>query len=401
MVTKVTAKAETTEKKTTKKRAIQGNGSVYKTTTSTGKVLYRGSFVADGKRYYVSGATQKEANENLKKAQQEHQQGTLVPVAKDKVADFLTYWIDIHAPTIGVTTGPMYRSHINHHIIPALGYIPLQKLTTDKIQKFYGDLIEEGLEASSIKFIHSVFSCALNDAVEWGKIGRNPALKVKLPRGESHEIMPLSEEQAQALLEAAQGHDFMECLLTLALNTGMRKGELLALHWNDIDFSKNVVHVRRTLSFVRGKGLQERDPKTKASRRDIELSPLAIEALHAQRTRQIKARLQGGEWNDKGLVFCDRQGNYLWFSHVQKDFKKVLHVAKLPDITRFHDLRHTFATLLLSHGEYPKIVQQILGHTSIKITMDVYGHCLPSMQKNTMLRLDSLLRKQTTLTDVM
>jgi integrase len=370
------------------RRAANGDGSIYQREDKR----WAGSFVADGKRRYVYGKTQKEAREKLRRAQQEHKQGTLVDPSKLAVKDYLKHWMQVHGPSLKLTTDTNYRAQLEHHIIATLGTITLQKLTPDHIQKCYAGLLEEGLQASTIHFIHTIFKAALADAVEWGKIARNPCGKVKLPRKEKRDIMPLTQEQAQTLLQVARGH-WLEGVITLALATGMREGELLALHWQDIDFERGVLQVRRTHSYIPEKGHYESEPKTASSKRSLVLAPFALDALKAQRTAQKAARMQAGptKWQEKGLVFCNAQGDYLWVATLHRAFKRLLQLAGLPDI-RFHDLRHTAAVALIMKGVHAKVIQEILGHSSIKITMDIYGHVFPSMQRDAMASMDEFLK---------
>ncbi len=200
--------------------------------------------------------------------------------------------------------------------------------------------------------------------------------------------------QVQSFLDAIRGHKW-EALFTLALATGMRQGELLGLKWQDINFSTGTLQVRRILTRIpsetSGKVFIEAEPKTQYSRRSITIASFALETLNWHRLRQIETRLKAGElWNEHDYVFCTLVGTHLRPSHVVDEFKKLLKRADLPDI-RFHDLRHSAATLLLSLGVRPKVVQELLGHTQISMTMDIYSHVLPSMQQDAVSKLNTLL----------
>ena len=191
----------------------------------------------------------------------------------------------------------------------------------------------------------------------------------------------LTPEQVKRFLEAIKGHRW-EALFTLALATGMRRGELLGLKWQDITFSEGILQVRRVLSRLprmMGKGYIEAEPKTNKSRRSIVLPAFAREALQQHRLRQAEARTGAGEvWNDRDLVFCTGTGLPLNPNRVVESLKNVLQEAGLP-IIRFHDLRHSAATLLLGLGVHPKVVQELLGHSQMGMTLDVYSHVLPTM----------------------
>ena len=201
------------------------------------------------------------------------------------------------------------------------------------------------------------------------------------------------------MLATARGHKW-EALFTLALATGMRRGELIALKWQDINFKTGTLQVVRVLTRVptkmpkREHVYMEAEPKTQKSRRNVLIAPFALEALKEHRVRQLEAKLKAGaSWQEHDYVFCTLHGTHLGPNHVVEEFKLLLKQAGLPDI-RFHDLRHSAASLLLSLEVHPKVVQELLGHTQIGITMDVYSHLLPGMQKDAMSKLDEAMKRQ-------
>ncbi len=208
------------------------------------------------------------------------------------------------------------------------------------------------------------------------------------PRIVKPEIQPLTMEQAHKLLEAAHGHRLM-VLLMVALTTGMRRGELLRLKWVDIDFENHFLQVRRTLDFLAGYGgYVETEPKTAKGRRKIMLPDFVMEALKQHRVQQLECRLKDGtDWQEQDYVFTGLKGGPLNPRYILKLFDKLLKEAGLPHM-RFHDLRHSAATLLLRMGVNAKVVQEILGHSNISMTMDVYSHVLPSMHKDAMGKWD-------------
>jgi len=207
----------------------------------------------------------------------------------------------------------------------------------------------------------------------------------------------LTLDQVHKLLTVVNGHE-MEALFKLALATGLRRGELMGLKWQDINVDAGVLQVRRILSRVPskmpGKGYVEAEPKTQKSRRSLVIAPFALEALTQHRVRQLEAKLKAGDaWQEHDYVFCTSIGTHLNPTRDMLDqLKALLKKAELPDI-RFHDLRHSAATLLLSVGVHPKVVQEILGHSQISITMDVYSHVLPGMQQDAMSRLNDALKE--------
>ena len=189
-------------------------------------------------------------------------------------------------------------------------------------------------------------------------------------------------------------------LFTLAIATGLRRGELLGLKWQDINFTTGTLQVRRILSRVPTQAAKrehtyvEAEPKTQKSRRNVVIASFALELLKQHRIQQLETKLEAGTaWQEHDYVFCTLVGTHLGPNHVVEEFKKLLKKAELPDI-RFHDLRHSAASLLLTAGVHPKIVQEILGHTQISMTMDIYSHVLPGMQEDAMNKLHDALRRK-------
>jgi integrase len=282
--------------------------------------------------------------------------------------------------------------YLDNHIIPALGHMQSQKLTPQRVQAFYSHMQQEGLSAKSVSNIHGLLHKALDQAVRWGLVPRNVCDAVSLPKQARHEIQPLNEEQARRLLVSARGHS-LEGMITLAVTTGMRSGELLALKWRDINLDNRSLHIQRSMGYIPGKGYLEFETKTPKSRRKIVLPPFVCEALKQHRTRQLEARLIAGErWQDRDLVFCNMYGGYFDPAHLRQRFDKLLKEAGLPDV-RFHDLRHSTATILLSIGVPAKVVQEILGHGQISMTLDTYSHVLPDMQQQAMDKMHKLFQQ--------
>jgi integrase len=380
--------------------AKRGNGE--------GSIYYRNSdrkwvgsvTLGKGKRKVIYGKTRKEVQEKLKVVLHDQQQGTLVTAQPQTVAHFLTDWLEnTHRRRLRPRTYERYREALYLHIVPSLGHIQLQKLTARQVQAFYTRKADQGFAPATIIYYHSVLHNALDTAVKWGLVVRNVCDLVAPPRKERFEIQPLTIEQMQHLLATLYGHKW-EALYTLAMATGMRRGEILGLKWQDINFEAGRLQVRRVLSRVpthmpaREHVYVEAEPKTQKSRRSVMIAPFALEALKMHRVSQLEDKVKAGEfWQEHDYVFCTLQGRHLHPNHVVEEFKKLLTRAGLPNI-RFHDLRHSAATLLLSLGVHPKVVQELLGHTQISITMDVYSHVLPGMQQDAMRQMDAALIKQ-------
>ncbi len=239
--------------------------------------------------------------------------------------------------------------------------------------------------------IHSVLSVALENAVEWELSGRNVAKRVKRPRIEWYESQTLTVKQAITLLEVARGSR-LEALLLLALTTGMRRGELLALRWSDVDLDSRVLHVRCTMNFIGGLGYVEGEPKTRAGWRDIVLPDVAVEALKQHRVYQGEARVKAGlRWREQGIVFTNIYGGFFSPSQVRKLFKGLLKKAGLPGV-RLHDLRHSVATILRASGVDLKVIQGLLGHSSMAITADIYSHVLPEERGEVASKMDDFFK---------
>ena len=370
-----------------------GEGSIYcrKDGRWTAEISLEG-----GKSKFLYGKTRREVQEKLKTALYEQQQGMLVTGPQQKVGPFLTHWLeDVHKQSIRPRTYERYEEIVRLHLVPGIGHHQLQKLSPQHLQSFYKKKLEEGLSNTTVGCFHSVLHKALETAVRWNFIVRSPCDLVSPPRRKHFEIQPLSMQQIHQLLTAARGHR-MEALFILALATGMRRGELLALKWQDLDLEKGIMQVRRILtripSKLPGKGFEEAEPKTDRGRRSIVLPSFTMEALKQHRLRQREAKLKvGSAWQDHDYVFCTSIGTHLNPTRDILDvLKSFLEKAGLPDI-RFHDLRHSSATMLLGMKVHPKIVQEILGHSQISITMDIYSHVLPTMQEEAMRKIDEAL----------
>jgi integrase len=377
-----------------KRQRGNGAGTVYPRKNRDGKVTgYRGSYFApDGKRRYVSAKRKGDTERALREAMTDADRGLTFDASNQTVSGYMTRWLEDFAKgTIAPRTYHNYRLQIREHIVPAFGTMKLSKLDTPNIQALYTAKLRDGLKPSSVRYIHAVLHCALEKAVELRLIPRNPAASARPPKIRQEEITPLDVEQARLLLEAAKDDRF-ECLYVLSLTCGLRMGESLGLKWSDIDLDAGTLRVHRQLQRIReGGGLVFSEPKN-ASRRTIDLPQKAVEALWSQRKRQLEEQLRAGaKWQDHGLVFVSSKGTPMDAQNiVNRYFKPLLKRAGLPDI-RWHDLRHTYATLLLARGTHPTYVQKSLGHASVQLTLDRYSHWMPSMGRNTAQGIDEAL----------
>jgi integrase len=242
--------------------------------------------------------------------------------------------------------------------------------------------LKEGkLSPRSVAYIRVVLRAALNQAIRWNLVARNAAELVESPRVRRFEIKPLTPEQARQLLDAAKGSR-LEALCAVALACGLRMGEILGLRWQDVDLDARRLAVRQSIQRQRGAGLVAVEPKTERSRRTIEVPAPLIAALKAHRLRQIEERLaEGSHWHDGGLVFASAVGTGIEPRNLHRAFKALLKRAGLPDI-RFHDLRHSAASLMLAQGVPLRVVMEVLGHSSISLTADTYSHVMPSLVRD-------------------
>ncbi len=341
------------------------------------------------KQYYFK--TEKEAVEKRRTALNELAQGTLATGPQQTVKHYLEYWLeDVYKVSVRLTTYRNCRILVYKHLIPDLGHIKLQRLTTQQVQSFYAKKLKGGATASRVKNIHATLHTALDHARRIKLVSTNVCADVQLPQRERHEKQPLTPEQALLLLQKVKEHR-LEGLLTLALATGMREGELLGRRWSDVELERGMLRVVRTLTYVTGHGCVEGEPKTAKSKRNIMLPRFVIDTLKRHRVSQLEKRLAAGvAWVDRDLVFPDDDGDFLVSTTLLRRFYKLLQEIGLPRI-RFHDLRHSAATLLLSMGVQMKVVQELLGHSSIDITADIYSHVLPPMYKDAMDKMGSFL----------
>jgi len=256
----------------------------------------------------------------------------------------------------------------------------LQKLTPEQVRRFYAKKSNEGLSSKTIGCLHNVFHLALSNAVLWNYVPRNVCDLVKPPRIRSRKGTPLNPEQARQLVASARQHH-LDVLLMVAVVTGMRRGELLALRWANVNFTRRTLVVIHTVDYIPHYGYVETETKTEAGKRSLSLPNFLVEMLFQHRNQQQEQRRkQGDKWENRDLVFPDRLGGYFNPNYLLRVFKKVLQQAGIPHLP-FHDLRHSAATILLGWGVNIKVIQQILGHSDIAITLGLYSHLLPPMQQ--------------------
>lgn len=375
------------------RRRGNGEGSIYKRDDGRWEARYTVHAENGLKRKTIYGKTRKEAAEKLSKVLANMADGLVYEDENLTVGEYLDKWLKgSQRGTIRQSTYDRYEIAVRVHIKPAVGRLRLRKLTPAHVQEFYTNKLDDGCAPASVNKLHVVLHKALDQAVKWHMIPRNVTQVVKAPRPDARsEMRPLSVEETQRLLEAVRG-DRLEALYVLAATTGMRQGELLALKWRDIDLESARLSVRRTVTKDGGKLLLG-EPKTKKSRRTIALTDGAVNALRQHITRQMEEmEILGDDYRDEGLVFTSEVGTLINPTNLRRrSLAKLLKRAKLPKSVRFHDLRHTCATLLFTSGVHPKHVQELLGHAGIAITLDTYSHVIPGMGDRTARAIESLL----------
>jgi integrase len=380
------------------KQSGNGTGTVYPRRNKEGKITgYRGSyFTADGRRRYVSAKTKTDARRVLRQAMADADRGLIFDADSLKVEEYLDRWLtDSVSDTVKATTFERYEQITRLHLKSALGRVKLKALTPAHVRGLYREKLEAGLSARTVRYVHTTLHKALKQAVMDGLIPRNVTEAVKPPQPTREEIHPLTPEQAKVLLQTAHtAGDRLEALYVLAIPTGLRQGELLGLKWDDVDLEDGSLQVRRTLAITKS-GPVFSFPKTTGSRRSVKLTGKAIEVLKSHLERQLaEIDRVGSLWSPgdaDGLIFASETGEPLDRRAVTKQkFKPLLKQAKLPEI-RFHDLRHTCATLLLTRNVNPKIVSEMLGHSTIAITLDTYSHVLPNMRDQAAAAMEEVL----------
>ena len=349
----------------------------------------------NGKRWRKAfyGKTRREVQVKLTEALHAHRQGLPLAPERQTVGKFLNRWLAGCAkPSVRPRTYEGYAGHVRLHIGPALGHIRLVKLSPQDVQSFLNSKLTDGHSPRTVQYMHAVLRRALGQALKWSLVARNVATLVDSPRVERPEVQPFTPDQARTFLRAIEG-DRLEALYSVALAIGLRRGEALGLRWDDIDLDKNTLTVRASLQRVEGR-LQLVQPKTVRSRRTIALPQSAVTALRSHRVRKLQERLlAGSRWQDSGFVFTTTIGTPLEPRNVYRHFQGALERAGLPR-KRFHDLRHTCASLLLAQGVHPRVVMEILGHSQIGLTMNTYSHVIPELQREAAGRMDALLASE-------
>ncbi|MBQ6755737.1 MAG: site-specific integrase [Oscillospiraceae bacterium] len=365
------------------KRRSNGEGNIRKRKDGRWEGRYTAGRDDYGKVIYknVLGKTQAEVKEKLKKAIAENEKIDITKTDKFTVGQWMDIWFEDYCTLkVRPSSHQTYKGYIEHHIKPYIGDVPLNKLTSLQLQRMYKTLLTKGridriesknqpkgLSAKTVRNINQVISSAMDVAIEQKIISENPTNGCALPKIERKEMHTIPAEQLEAFLREAKNSGVYE-MYYLDLATGMRRGELLGLKWSDIDFAHGIIHIRRQISRIDGV-IREMPLKTKNSYRNIPISDNAVEMLKEMRTH-----------SSSDYVFASPTGGPISPDSVNNMLHRVLKRAGLEQI-RFHDLRHSFATLALQNGVDIKTVSGMLGHFSAGFTLDTYAHVTTSAQK--------------------
>jgi integrase len=348
-----------------------------------------------GKRQYQSKTihgTKKLAQRYLTEALRERDMGIVVEPETAVLGRYLDKWLETSAKLrVRMNTLEDYKKLLARYVRPVLGGRPLARIRTLEIQGLYQQMLDSGLSPRTVRYTHAVLHSALSQAVKWRMLAYNPADSVDLPKQRRKEMQVLSPEQTRQFLQEAT-NDRLGSMFALAVTTGLRPSEYLALKWADFDITTGTAHVNRTLQWMKGGGWQFQDTKR---RRTVKLPNAICALLEERRTVQAKDRTDAGQnWQNTDLIFTTRTGGPLDERNIaQENFLRILTAAGLPAI-RLYDLRHTAATNALTAGVPPKVVSEMLGHASVAFTLDVYAHVLPLMQDQAAAKVEALLFDQ-------
>lgn len=363
-------------------------------------VLQLGLDPSTGKRkqqWITAGPSKREAEKQMAKLIHDLDTDTFTKPNKKTLAEYLNEWINNVRGNLSPRTAEGYVTIINR-IIPVLGAVPITQLKPDALQKYYSDSLTNGrlnkpggLNPLTVRHHHALLHRALKNAVEWGLIIRNPADAAHPPRPQPSEINIMSEDEIHTFLEAARQTPYFHLFHTI-LFTGLRRSEVLALRWSDVDLLLSQISVSRSIHQLRDGSYIFRQPKSAKGRRTVALSPSATQVLREYRDKITTERLLDGNLlRDNDLVFSRSDGSPIrpnTITRVWSDLAKKCGISA----SRLHDARHSHASIMLKAGVHPRIVQERLGHSTIAITLDIYSHVSPGLQEAAAKQFDDALQ---------
>ncbi|CRK83432.1 tyrosine-type recombinase/integrase [Neobacillus massiliamazoniensis] len=375
------------------------------------RLVVNAGFDTDGSRIRrtktVKCKNQTEAKIELAKFVTEIEAGEYITPEKMTFAAFIIEWKAKYASKqLEASTYETYKTLLENQILPKFGHKRMDQINTMQILNFLESLSQEGmrsdgkpgtLSSATIQFYHRVLKNIFSRAVDWKVIKENPVANIKKPKVDSKRAKVYTEEQVGMLMSYIANEDpKWKMIITLAISTGMRRGEILAIEWNHVDLEKRKIHIQQSLTYTKEKGYTFKEPKTKNSIRTISLSPIVTEQLRQYKLYKNKQKLRlGDKWkgNERNLLFSTWDGQPMYPSSISSWWRKRLKMYGLPQIT-FHELRHTSATLLINEGVHMKTISARLGHSKIGITMDLYGHALESADEAAANKFDHLFQQK-------
>ncbi|MFE5629583.1 tyrosine-type recombinase/integrase [Streptomyces sp. NPDC056543] len=342
-------------------------------------------------RKTVYGKTWEECDAKRQELVLRDRQGVPTPTRSARLSEWLPYWLEQHVePRRKLSTYDKYEAHVRIHLLPLLGTRSLESLSTADVRRFL-TRVQKEKTAATAKEAHRVLRTALSGAVRDELITRNVASLVEPPRAKQREIRPWTLEETLKFLEAARGESLYAAFV-LAIAMGLRRGELIGLRWSDLDLDNRVLHVRQQTQRRRGKLYQD-DPKNRR-RRVIPLPALCVAPIRWHRLKQREMfKATGVTWTEDGPVFATRNGRTVEPRNLYRAFVRVAADAGLR-VVRLHDARHGCATLLTAAGVAPRVIMEILGHSQISITMEVYTHVVDDTKREAISHMDRMLRRQ-------
>ena len=370
------------------KKRGHNEGSIHKRKNGT----WRAQVTLNGQRLSYSTKSRTEVRAWMKQTLEQIEQGLVFESAKLTYEEYLREWLISIENAVRVATFVQYERHVHKYIVPPIGRHKLKDLKPEHLQRLYNQMVKDGYGLRTVQLTHAVIHCSLVHALKLGLIPRNPDDATNPPRPKPKEMQHFDENQVQLFLLAAKAkQDRYYALYHLAISTGMRQGELIGLKWSDLDWQTGSLKIQRQWTRKKGGGFEFTTPKTGAGNRSILLGSSDLAALRELQQGQYGIMQKAGDrWKEMDTLFASTVGTPLDKYHLLKSFKKLLEYAGLPDI-RFHDLRHTAASLMLNNGIPVMVVSRRLGHAKPSITLDVYGHLIPSKQKEVVELMDELL----------
>jgi integrase len=363
-----------------------GEGTIFQRSNGS----WRAQLTVNGERFSYSAKTKSDCIDWIATMQFQRSRSFDHKGGNTSLKIYMEQWLENHKVSVRLKTYHRYKGLSEKYIIPRLGDIGLSDLHPLNIERFYTDLVMDGIGIRSVRLCHSILHCALKKAVAYGWIPRNPAHGITLPQYKPAEMQVWNDSQVSVFLMTAESSRH-KALYHVAITTGMRQAEILGLQWSDVDWDRGTIQVRRQLQRVRGKGWSFLEPKTRNGRRKIILSKGTLIALHFHKERQrFSISIAGERWQKHELIFPNSVGNPMDPSNLRKDFNRLMSDADLPKI-RFHDLRHSAASLMLNNGIPVIVVSRILGHAKPSITLDLYGHLYHEMQGEAAKVMDKLI----------